>query len=254
MATAGSTPFHRKSQHSNLPKHTKFEGLVCVVSGANRGIGLELTRLLIAGGAKVYAGARSPMKATELRELESENHDSLAIRILDVASDDSVLNFRNQVQESGIDLLINNAGIYLDADQSLESLESEMILKSFNVNTVGPARLTQIFLPLLRRSRQARVANISSQMGSIADNTSGGSVAYRMSKTALNMFTKCLAMEETEIISVCLHPGWVQTEMGGKNASVTIEHSAAGLLKVIFEATENESGNFIRFDGKEAPW
>ena len=255
MASAHSNPFQRKpAPKTPLPKHTKYDGLVCVVSGANRGIGLELTRQLLAGGATVYAGARSPMRAAELRELESENQERLAIRILDVSADESVLSFRNQIKESGIDLLINNAGVYLDSDQSLESLESTKILECLNINTVGPARMTQIFLPLLRRSRQARIANISSQMGSISDNTSGGSVAYRMSKTALNMFTKCLALDEPEIISICLHPGWVQTEMGGKGAAVSPEDSATGLLNVIFSADESKSGQFLRFDGKPAPW
>lgn len=228
--------------------------MICVVSGANRGIGLEFTRQLLAHGTKVYAGVRDLKKAPDLRALESSSNGRLKILTLDVSSDSSVRDFAAGVDADRVDLLINNAGVLLDGDASLESLPSETILKSLDINSVGPVRLTTALMAKLEKAKQARVANITSQMGSIADNSSGGSIAYRMSKTALNMFTKCLAIEKRNLITLCLHPGWVQTDMGGRGAMVTPQKSVEGLLNVILEAGPDRSGHFVRFDGKEVGW
>ena len=247
----------------------KMSELVGVVSGANRGIGLEFVKQLLAGGATVFAGVRDPAKAAELLRVFSDHQSRLKIFPLDISSDASVAKFKTQVEselvasKKTLNLLINNAGIYLDANQSQSvpgatadeaaAIPTDKILETFNVNTVGPIRMTRAFLPLLKKSSHSRIASVSSQMGSIGE-SSGGAIAYRMSKAALNMYVKCVSVEETDVISLTMHPGWVQTEMGGKSAPVKPETSVAGLLKVIMEASAKTSGHFVRYDGKEAPW
>jgi NAD(P)-dependent dehydrogenase (short-subunit alcohol dehydrogenase family) len=238
---------------------------ITVISGASRGIGLELTRQLLALGHHVYAGVRDVKKATHLSDLEKSNTGALKVFELDITSDTSVAKFREAVEadqkaqlgnsknEGRVDLLINNAGIYVDTESDFASLPATRILESFDTNTVGPIRLTRAFQPLLRKAKAPRIANLSSVMGSVAE-TSSGAFAYRMSKAALNMFTKCMAGEEREMITLSLHPGWVQTDMGGKGANITPEVSARGLLEVITKSSLKNSGHFYAYDGKEIAW
>lgn len=237
-----------------MAQATSQSGLVCVISGANRGIGLELTRQLLNQGARVYAGARSPETSKALQSLSAESQGRLKVFALDVTSSESIAAFAGQVDADHVDLLLNNAGILLDSDTDWSGLDAKTLAQSFAVNSIGPVLMTQAFLPRLKKSADPKVANITSQMGSIADNSGGGTFAYRMSKAALNMFTKCLSIDEGGLTTLCLHPGWVQTEMGGSHAPVPVEKSAQGLLKVILSATREDSGRFLRFDGQSAPW
>lgn len=228
-----------------------------VISGAARGIGLELTRQYLKQGCRIFAGVRNPAAAIDLQELARSEKDQLVILELDVSSDQSVERFAKQVSTyvQNVDLLINNAGIYIDQDQTIDTLDSKTVLDTLNVNTVGPIRLTRAMLPLLRKSKgAAKVATLSSMMGSIGDNTSGGSYAYRLSKTAVNMFVRTLAIEERDLIAIALHPGWVQTEMGGPRAPLSADKSAEGLLTVIASSTANDSGKFYNHAGRELPW
>lgn len=228
--------------------------MIIVISGGNKGIGLELARQAVAKGARVFCGVRSPGQAHALREILGKNGEVLP---LDVSSDASVRAFadalRMRVKE--VDVLINNAGVYLDSQTGgVESLESQMLLETLNVNAVGPVRLTRALLPFLKQAKNPKVATISSLMGSLADNKSGGAYAYRMSKTAVNMFVKNLAIDESGLVAIALHPGWVKTDMGGSAAPLEPAKSAEGLWTVIETCTASDSGKFFNHAGRELPW
>jgi NAD(P)-dependent dehydrogenase (short-subunit alcohol dehydrogenase family) len=126
--------------------------------------------------------------------------------------------------------------------------------ETFDTNVLGPLRMSQALLPHLRRASQPKLVNITSLMGSIADNSSGGSLAYRTSKAALNMVTKNFAREENGITVLCLHPGWVQTDMGGDRAPLTTKASAEGILDVVLKSGSGDTGKFFNYSGKELPW
>lgn len=230
---------------------------IVVITGAARGIGLELFKQCLAREAKVVAGVRNPAKATELQKIVAEHPGRAFVLQLDVALDESVEFFAEGLKQLGlnrVDVLINNAGIYIDDDATLETLESSLLLETLNTNTIGPVRVTRTLLPFLRNSPQARIANLSSLMGSIADNSGGGSYAYRMSKAAVNMFAKTLSIEERDMIVLTLHPGWVKTEMGGARAPLAPDKSAEGLITVIETVTPGDSGKFFNHAGRELPW
>ena len=224
-----------------------------VVTGANRGIGLELARQLVARGDTVDAGARDPEKAGELRALGCRVHQ------LDVGDARSVEAFARAV-EGAVDVVINNAGVHGGNRQSLRQLTEDLTLgdatRTFDVNALGPLRVSLALLPQLRRGTAKKLVHITSGMGSIADNGSGGSYAYRMSKAALNMAAKTLAVDlrGEGITSIVINPGWVQTDMGGERAPTPVTDSARAILQRIDEVTLDQSGEFINWNGKRYPW
>lgn len=224
-----------------------------VITGANRGIGLEFVRQLSSQSHRVIATARNLDSADELKELSKTKE--IELHSLDVSKNQSVEAFAQFCEKFGsIDCLINNAGVYLDEGRGFKDLPVEALIDTFNVNVAGNFRVTQALLPFLLKAKQPRAIQISSQMGSIEDNSSGGSYAYRISKTALNMMTRSLAHDFPKLISLCLHPGWVRTNMGGPNAKITPTQSVEGLLKVISGASLKESGQFINEKNSKLPW
>jgi NAD(P)-dependent dehydrogenase (short-subunit alcohol dehydrogenase family) len=220
-----------------------------VITGANRGIGLELARQASAAGATVVATAREPEKAAELNALD------VRVEQLDVADADSVARFARSLGDLAVDVLINNAGVGV-GHPSLEELDPESLVPMFRVNAVGPLRVTQALLPHLRRGKEKRVVQMTSRMGSIDDNSSGGAYAYRASKAALNMINKSLALDLAGEGFTCIvtHPGWVTTDMGGQGAPLSVQESAAGLLKVVDGLTQDDNGRFLMWSGEELPW
>lgn len=225
-----------------------------VVTGANRGIGLGLVRHLLEAGHTVTATARAPEKATELAALDPGD-DRLRIGQLDVTSPDSVCDFAAFVGDATVDVLIHNAGILLTGGD-LGAFDYGAFATSFEVNSVGPLRVVEALLPAMKRSDDKRVMLMTSKMGSIGDCGSGRAYAYRMSKTALNMATKCLACElgDDGFTVVCAHPGWVQTDMGGPNALIDVDTSVSGLLSVIEGLTADDNGAFVEWNGNRIPW
>lgn len=226
------------------------------ITGASRGIGLELVKQSLAQGATVLAAVRNPQKAHELSELGKSSGSKLKIIELDASSDASVERARAALgPDLAIDVLINNAGVYLDkGGEGLSDLSLKVLHETLETNTLGPVRVTKALAPSLAKSKSPKVINISSLMGSMADNGGGGAYAYRISKTALNMFTKNLAIEKRGWVVLSMHPGWVQTDMGGSGATVSIPDSARGILKLISEAGSKDSGRFFDFRGRELPW
>jgi NAD(P)-dependent dehydrogenase (short-subunit alcohol dehydrogenase family) len=216
-----------------------------VVTGANRGIGLELCKQLAARGTEVVALCRKA--SADLTALGVIVHEGI-----DVGDDDVVAELARRLEETSVDLLINNAGIL--SNESLGDLDFGRIRRQFEVNSLGPLRVTAALASNL--SKGAKVAVITSRMGSVADNTSGGMYGYRMSKAAVNMAAVSLAqdMRERGIAVGLFHPGFVKTEMTGGNGMVEAAESAAGLLARIDELSLDSSGSFHHMNGEELPW
>lgn len=225
-----------------------------LVTGAGRGIGLELTRQLVRRGDQVIATLRNAKKADRLLALEGEAKGLLHIETLDVTDPASAASLAKRLNGTPVDTLVNNAGILQDTDDSIGELNVDAVREQLETNAVGPMLVTQALLPNLRLAVSPAVVNISSLMGSIADNRSGGAYGYRMSKAALNMFAKCMSNEEPDILVVCFHPGWVKTEMGGTQATTEVHDSAAGILNVLGGLKREDTGKFFDFRGKVLPW
>lgn len=225
-----------------------------VVTGASRGIGISMVIELLKSGEQVTALARNCERSEPLQKLLSEGPARLKLMELDVAKESDIEHARKALSEETIDVLVNNAGVYKDGGASVKELEVRTIEETFAVNVLAPFRVTQAFLPMLLKSERPVIANISSLMGSISENKSGGSYAYRMSKAALNMFGKNLSHDLVRGIVLSLHPGWVKTDMGGREATTERETSAAGLVQVIRGATKTQSGTFINYKGETLPW
>ena len=219
-----------------------------LITGASRGIGAEFTRVLLAKGHEVHAVSRNPSRLADLAR-ENKNLHLHEIDLENVAGPDRLC---RELKDEKVDLLINNAGMYAQGGDELAKVKFDDVRLSFEVNTIIPMRVCQSLFPCL--AKDAKVAQITSLMGSIDDNGSGGAYAYRMSKAALNMFNKCFAIEHKNLTSIVLHPGWVQTEMGGKSAPTTPAQSVAGMLKLIEEVKPADSGKFYDFEGEELPW
>lgn len=223
--------------------------MTALVTGANRGIGLELVRQLRARGHQVIGTARDPEKATELKDTGA------LVLPLDVTDSNSVRAMAKALNGQKIDLLINNAGIMGHNAASFKETDFDEVITTYDVNSLGPMRVTQALLPNLLAGSGKTVVQISSTMGSIANN-SGGYYGYRSSKSALNMLNKSLALELAElgITSVVLHPGWVQTRLGGANAAITPKESVVGMIQVINGLGPQDNGRFLDYKGNELPW
>lgn len=229
--------------------------MVYVVTGANRGIGLKFVEQLAARGEVVYATARKPAEAEALTALAAKHDGKVHVVALDVSDPESVAAFVAALDGVTVDVLVNNAGIYPQSG-GIGTLDLEAMRRGFEVNTIAPLRLTEVLLPSLRGSSVKKVMFLSSQMGSIADNGSGGSYAYRMSKTALNMGVRSMSRDLAGdgFITFVVHPGWVQTDMGGPNAKITTEQSVAGMLAVLDSADAQTSGEFMNWNGSKLEW
>ena len=225
------------------------ENGVVLVTGANRGLGLGFVKQLQAKGYEVIGTARSPGKAVELKATGAR------VEQLDVTSQASVEALANRLKGVPIDMLINNAGMLNRSDSSLATLDFKVMERTFQVNSLGPLRVTQALLPNLQAGGKKTIVNITSRLGSIELST-GGLYSYRTSKTALNQINKIISAELAPqgFTSVVIHPGWVQTDMGGAGASLTIPESISGMLKTIEQLTTESTGKFYNFDGEELPW
>lgn len=226
-----------------------------MITAGNRGIGLEFVRQLLDRGDHVVTTARHPEEANDLQSLADEHGDRLTVVALDVTDPQSVTAAAKALGGRPIDLLINNAG-RLSGGGSPDDFDFDQIEADFNVNTVGPLRVIEAMLPNVRKGDNAKIVNVTSKMGSIADNQSGGSYAYRMSKCALNMATRSLAADLTGdgIVTFVIHPGWVQTRMGGPNALISTETSVSKMLEVIDGAGPDASGEFYEWNGNHVAW
>jgi NAD(P)-dependent dehydrogenase (short-subunit alcohol dehydrogenase family) len=221
-----------------------------LVTGANRGIGLEFARQYAADDWRVIATVRDPSEASELRAVGGE----VRIEPLEMADHAGLTQFARQLGGEPIDVLICNAGVS-GPHGGTEDLEPEGWLRTLAVNAVAPTVLAAALLPNVEAARGKMIA-ISTQMGSIADNSSGGYMAYRTSKAALNAawVSMSVDLKGRPITIAMFHPGWVQTDMGGPNAKISPEESVSAMRRVIEELTPDRTGAFLTYRGETLPW
>jgi NAD(P)-dependent dehydrogenase (short-subunit alcohol dehydrogenase family) len=226
-----------------------------LITGANRGLGLEFTRQYLAEGCAVLAACRKPAAAHALQRLQRESQDALRLLEVDVADSASVQRAAALVPDLAIDILINGAGVMGDGG-TIGSIDYNAWMQVLNVNVLGPARMCEAFLEQVTRSDRRLIVTITSGMGSLADNTSGGYVPYRTSKAAVNMLMRSAALDlkSRRITCVVVNPGWVRTDMGGPNARLSPEESVGAMRRLFSKLGPKESGRFFNYDGREYPW
>jgi NAD(P)-dependent dehydrogenase (short-subunit alcohol dehydrogenase family) len=227
-----------------------------LITGASRGLGLEFTRQYLAEGWTVIAACRNPGAARGLQDLEAKSNGALTVVELDVTDGASVKRAAGRLQGRAIDVLVNGAGIYGGGGQKPGSLDYEDWRQVLEVNLLGPARVYEAFLDGLERSDRRLIVTITSGMGSLADNTAGGSILYRTSKAAVNMLmrTSAIDLKARGITCIVVNPGWVKTDMGGPNAKLSPEESIHAMRRLIAKLGPGDSGKFYNYDGREYPW
>ena len=229
---------------------------IALVTGGNKGIGLEICRQLAVSGIQVVLTARDCLRGSEARALLSRDGLIVDFQKLDVTDPSNLKAVFDFISTTygALDILVNNAGILPDEDDIGITVGADTVLKVFKTNSLGPLQISQRFLPLLKKSQGGRIINVSSGMGSLSD-MAGGYAAYRISKAALNAVTLILADELKELkISVnAVCPGWVKTDMGGKSAPRSVEQGASGIVRLALLDKNVPTGKFLR-DGKAIPW
>lgn len=229
----------------------------CLVTGANRGLGLALVRELLARGARVIACCRHPDAADELKTLAPRDAERLQTEALDLADAGAIEAFAGHLRQHNrrLDLLVHNAGILVSGER-FGNVRAEDLAASFAVNASAPLLLTQALATLLRQGHQPRVLCIASQLGSIAQASEFRTVSYAMSKAAMNMAVKRLDAELSQhgITVLAVHPGWLTTRMGGGSATLNAADSARMLLDLVAHANPGDGGRFLAYDGTTLPW
>jgi len=227
-----------------------------LVTGANRGLGLGLVKKFLKNNEKVICTTRNISKSKELILCKEKYNDNLEICELDLLDKDSPNILSNFLGNETIDLFINNAGVIGHSAQHFKSVSLNHWLEVLKVNLIAPLLITQSIIKNIEKSTERKIYFISSKVGSIEDNKSGGMYIYRSSKTALNQVVKSLSIDlkPLGISVISLHPGWVRTEMGGPNALISVEESVNGMVDVISNTSIINSGQFINYDGTRLPW
>lgn len=228
-----------------------FSGKTVFITGATRGIGLELTKQFLSGGAKVFGTYRDSKTLDGLNKLK-EKHQNLELIELDVLSKDSIEAVSSKVKADKIDILVNNAAVFGEKYDSLGELNLDSIKNTLEINSLGIINLTKKLYPLLKKG-EGKVFNISSELGSISSINSFDHVEYSLSKALLNMFSKLFANMHREFVVLSIYPGWVKTDMGGDGAPFTSEFSCKKMLKVMGLSNSKVSGMFLNLFGKRMP-
>jgi NAD(P)-dependent dehydrogenase (short-subunit alcohol dehydrogenase family) len=227
-----------------------------LITGASRGLGFEFAKQYAAEGWRVVAACRNPTDASSLRNLAATARDMISIIPMDVTDNDSVRNAAATLKPVVVDVLINCAGIAGVSGQSTGRVDYASWARLLDVNTMGPMRVLEAFIDNVARSERRLVVTITSGMGSIADNTSGGSIAYRSSKAAINMVMRSAAIDlaPRRISCVLINPGWVKTDMGGPGATLSPQQSVSAMRRLIETLGPDHSGKFYDYDGREYSW
>ena len=228
-----------------------------LVTGANRGIGLEFARQFVEGGARVFAACRKPGQATDLTRLALAHPGRLAVLPVDLAKPASIAELAHEVGmlTDALDLLVNNAGVLVSGER-FGKLEARNLAETFATNVTGPVLLTQAMTPLLAAGSKPRVMSLSSTLGSIAECDAFETPSYSISKAALNMAMRQLSHElgARDITSFVVNPGWVKTAMGGPRAQIDVQQSVAGMLALLDRPAAKLQGRFLSWDGTDIPW
>jgi NAD(P)-dependent dehydrogenase (short-subunit alcohol dehydrogenase family) len=227
-----------------------------MITGASRGLGFEFASQYAAEGWHVIACCRKPEDAAGLENLAPATRDKVSVVGMDVADDDGVRNAARTLRDVPVDVLINSAGIAGVPGQSTGQIDYASWARVLHVNTMGPLRVLEAFTDNLARSERKLVVTITSGMGSLTDNTSGGSIPYRSSKAAVNMVMRSAAIDlvPRSITCVLINPGWVKTDMGGPNATLSPQQSVSAMRRLIEKLVPDDSGKFYNYDGREYPW
>jgi len=228
-----------------------------LITGANRGLGLEFAKQYGNDGWRVFACCRYPDRAEELTGLARASDGRLSLHPLDVSREPTISVLAEGLRGKAIDVLLNNAGIYGDENHDdFGKIDYERWAETFRVNVMGAMKVTEAFIDNVASSEKKVLAFMSSLMGSISDNGSGGSYLYRSSKAALNAIVKSLSIDlkNRGVKTVVLHPGWVRTDMGGENAPLLSPESVAGMRRVLDGLEAKDSGRFLSYEGAELPW
>ena len=226
-----------------------------LVTGANRGLGLGFVKNYLGKNVNVVSTTRDLKSSKELLALKERFPNNLEIFELDLLKEGAGYTMANFLGDRPIDILINNAGVG-STNQHLQAVSPKPWLEVLKVNLIAPLMVTQSIIDNVKKGSDKKIYFLSSQLGSIADNTGGGMYIYRSSKTGLNQVVKSLSVDlkPQGITVVSLHPGWVKTDMGGPNAPVSIDESIEGMMKVIYATDIRDTGRFLNYDGKELPW
>jgi len=226
-----------------------------LITGSNRGIGLELVNQYAAAGWRVFACAREPQGGEALNKL-AQSFNNVSLHTLDVTSSEQIQSLAKELKNQPIDILFNNAGVYGPYNASFGNTDEAAWLECLRINTISPMKICEAFVDNVAMSQRKLIAAMSSKMGSMTDNGSGGSYIYRSSKAALNAVMKSVSidLQPKHIKVAILHPGWVKTDMGGVNAEITVDECVGLLRKNLDNMTADNSGNFFEIDGSVIPW
>jgi len=235
-----------------------------VITGASRGLGLELARQYAADGWRVFACARNPQAAQELDELAEASDGRLTVHPLDVADHAQIAALARQIDGAPIDLLLNCAGVMGSATGSDNGMSAQRFgrtdydewTRTLRVNTFGPLKMAETFVDNVAASTQKKIVALTSITGSMGQNTFGGLYPYRSSKAALNAVLKSMALDlkRRGIIVLPLHPGWVRTAIGGSRGELDVVESVVAMRQLIAALQPTDSGRFLQWDGRELPW
>jgi NAD(P)-dependent dehydrogenase (short-subunit alcohol dehydrogenase family) len=227
-----------------------------LITGANRGIGLELCSQYLAKGWDVHACCRKPKSAKALTKLADKNKDKLTVHELDVTNDKQLEALKTALHNKPVDILLNNAGVHALGASQFGNTEDKAWEEAVAVNLIAPMKMMEHFVENVSISDKKIIASMSSKMGSIKDNTSGGSYAYRATKAALNavMVSAAQDLHHLDITALILHPGWVRTDMGGPHGEISVEECGTMLCEILDNCTMKDSGKFFDIDGTIIPW
>lgn len=227
-----------------------------LITGASRGIGLEMVRYAMAKGWDVLACCRNPQRADQLLSMAQLSNGRVSVYVVDMVELATIQALAYELRNEAIDMLINNAGVYGSDRNDFGQVDAQDWVETIKVNTIAPLKLSEAFIEQLSMGHNKVIACLSSKMGSMDDNSSGGSYIYRSSKAALNAVVKSMSIDLADkgIKCVVLHPGWVKTDMGGVNAEITTKESVSNIFDTLLSLKPEDSGRFIDIDGSDIPW
>ena len=227
-----------------------------LITGCSRGLGLEMVKQSVKNGWRVYACCRRPSKAVDLMKVASMVPGQVSVHVMDTAETAQIQALAYELRNVAFDWLINNAGVYGSMDHQFSNTDESDWLKTFQINTIGPMKVAEAFISNLEIGTEKKIATLSSKMGSMDDNSSGGSYIYRSTKAALNAVIKSMSIDlkPKRISAFIMHPGWVRTDMGGPNGEIDSQESVSKMFNIIESASINDSGNFYDIDGSIIPW
>ena len=227
-----------------------------LITGTNRGIGLEMVKASVHKGWRVFACCRNPSNANELNEVATRSNGLVSVHRLDVTDTDQIKLLATELRNETIDILYNNAGVYGSMQHDFGNTDVADWLKTFEIDAIAPMKVAEHFVEHVARSSVRKMVFMSSKMGSMTDNGSGGCYLYRSSKAALNAIVTSMAIDlrPRGITCLLMHPGWVKTDMGGPYAEITTKESVTALFKTIENTTLENSGSFYDIDGLIIPW